>query len=106
MLDSRRWTRWTAIRKREKASRPRFTVDDSALVEELLDGFLEGETVDEPVAAEPAMVEYPRPESKQIEPACTYLGLPEDRESRFAYPETAHLCFASDPGSPIDLEHQ
>jgi hypothetical protein len=75
-------------------------------VEELLDGFLEGETVDEPVAAEPAMVEYPRPESKQIEPACTYLGLPEDRESRFAYPETAHLCFASDPGSPIDLEHQ
>ena len=46
--------------------------------------------------------------SKQIESKhiCPYLGLAEDRDSRFAYPETAHLCFATDPESAISLGHQ
>lgn len=37
---------------------------------------------------------------------CPYLGLADDRDSRFSYPETAHRCFAAGPVTPIGLEHQ
>lgn len=42
-------------------------------------------------------------EPKQI---CSYLGLAGDRNSCSSYPETAHLCYATGPGSAISLEHQ
>lgn len=42
-------------------------------------------------------------ESKQV---CPYLGLAEDRDSRFSYPEVAHICFASGQTNTIPLEHQ
>ncbi len=37
---------------------------------------------------------------------CPYLGLSNDRELRFSYPETAHCCFASGQATSISLEHQ
>jgi hypothetical protein len=45
----------------------------------------------------------PMTNSKQV---CPYLGLPEDRVSRFSYPETAHRCFATGRATSISLEHQ
>ena len=45
----------------------------------------------------------PQQESKQV---CPYLGLAEDRDSHFSYPETAHVCFATNPESTIAAEHQ
>jgi hypothetical protein len=37
---------------------------------------------------------------------CPHLGLAEDREACFSYPEAAHLCFAASRAAPISLEHQ
>ncbi|GAB4530985.1 MAG: hypothetical protein Kow0063_09660 [Anaerolineae bacterium] len=37
---------------------------------------------------------------------CPFLGLADDRDSRFSYPEPAHLCFAAGRPAPITLEHQ
>lgn len=37
---------------------------------------------------------------------CPYLGLVDDRTSRFAYPEPAHRCYTTKPAAPIELEHQ
>ncbi|MFQ5578008.1 MAG: hypothetical protein ACE5G8_13575, partial [Anaerolineae bacterium] len=42
-------------------------------------------------------------ESAQI---CPYLGLGQDRDSRFSYPETGHLCFAAGQPDSIPLDHQ
>jgi hypothetical protein len=37
---------------------------------------------------------------------CPFLGLPEDRDARFLYPEKAHLCYAAERAASISLEHQ
>jgi hypothetical protein len=37
---------------------------------------------------------------------CPYLGLADDRDSRFSYPEAAHRCFAAGRAAPITVEHQ
>lgn len=42
-------------------------------------------------------------ESTQI---CPFLGLVDDRESRFSYPEAGHRCFSTDRETEITLEHQ
>lgn len=39
-------------------------------------------------------------------PICPFLGLADDRDSRFSYPEPAHLCFAAGRPASITLEHQ
>lgn len=41
--------------------------------------------------------------SKRI---CPYLGLTDDPYSRFAYPDSAHRCFAAGQLTTIPLEHQ
>jgi hypothetical protein len=38
--------------------------------------------------------------------ACPWLGLADDRASRFSYPEKAHRCFATSQAMPVALEHQ
>jgi len=38
--------------------------------------------------------------------AYPYLGLAQDRESHFSYPENGHVCFASTHREVISLEHQ
>ncbi|MBE7474467.1 MAG: hypothetical protein DPW09_18480 [Anaerolineae bacterium] len=38
--------------------------------------------------------------------SCPFLGLCDDRDSRFSYPETAHCCFAVEPVAVIELQHQ
>ncbi len=37
---------------------------------------------------------------------CPYLGLTQDRESHFSYPESGHVCFVNQNHTPIDVEHQ
>ncbi|RME42392.1 MAG: hypothetical protein D6796_14485, partial [Caldilineae bacterium] len=37
---------------------------------------------------------------------CPLLGLAEDREARFTYPEAAHLCYAAERPDTIPLDHQ
>ena len=46
------------------------------------------------------------PEQVEPKPICPYLGLSEDRNSRFSYPETAHFCFANAEKSAVPLDHQ
>lgn len=46
------------------------------------------------------------PEQKDAKQVCPYLGLIEDRNSRFSYPEVAHICFANNRKDYISLEHQ
>lgn len=43
---------------------------------------------------------------KEIKSPCPYLGLANDRDSRFSYPESSHICFADNQRSPIALDHQ
>ncbi len=37
---------------------------------------------------------------------CPHLGLVNDRDARFSYPETANRCFASGKPETVSLEHQ
>ena len=46
------------------------------------------------------------PEQVNFLQTCPYLGLAEDRDSHFSYPEIAHLCFATSREDIISLEHQ
>lgn len=39
-------------------------------------------------------------------PICPYLGLADDRDSRFSIPEGGHRCYATGRPSSITLEHQ
>lgn len=41
-----------------------------------------------------------------IKKICPYLGLATDREIRFSYPESAHLCFALKDPESVHLDHQ
>ncbi|MFQ5610862.1 MAG: hypothetical protein ACE5H9_01870 [Anaerolineae bacterium] len=38
--------------------------------------------------------------------ACPYLGLADDRDSRFSFPEGAHRCYVAEAEDAIPLEHQ
>ena len=42
----------------------------------------------------------------QKKSTCPYLGLANDRDSRFSYPERSHCCFANNQKSSIALDHQ
>jgi len=46
------------------------------------------------------------PEQVESKKICPYLGLANDRDSRFSFPEGSHNCFATNPESTITLEHQ
>jgi hypothetical protein len=37
---------------------------------------------------------------------CPYVGVAEDRNVHFSYPETTHRCYATSPKTTISLEHQ
>jgi hypothetical protein len=45
-------------------------------------------------------------EQTDLNLTCPYLGLADDRDTRFAYPEKGHRCFAAGQAAPISLEHQ
>jgi hypothetical protein len=42
-------------------------------------------------------------DSKRI---CPYLGLVDDRDTRFSYPEKSHRCYATGRATAISIEHQ
>jgi hypothetical protein len=45
-------------------------------------------------------------EPTQATQVCPYLGLAQDRDVHFSYPEAAHGCFAANRATSIGLEHQ
>jgi hypothetical protein len=45
-------------------------------------------------------------EPTQAAQVCPYLGLAQDRDVHFSYPEAAHRCFAAKRATSIELEHQ
>lgn len=51
-------------------------------------------------------MEFSKPNNTEVTTICPYLGLIDDRTSRFAYPETAHRCYTTKPAASIELEHQ
>ena len=42
----------------------------------------------------------------EIKSVCPYLGLANDRDSHFSYPEHSHCCFVNNNQSFITLDHQ
>ena len=44
--------------------------------------------------------------SIQAKSICPFLGLADDRASRFSYPEVAHRCFAAGHPTSVSTEHQ
>lgn len=46
------------------------------------------------------------PEKTHPNQICPFLGLVEDRASRFSYPEAAHVCFAAKKAQTVSIEHQ
>ncbi len=46
------------------------------------------------------------PDMTPSNPICSHLGVLDDRDSHFSYPEAAHCCFAKDKSVPLSIEHQ
>ena len=46
------------------------------------------------------------PEQREPGRICPYLGLADDRDSRFSMPEAGHRCYATDRPGSVTLEHQ
>jgi hypothetical protein len=45
-------------------------------------------------------------EPTKLVPTCPFLGLAEDPDSHFSYPEVSHRCFAAGQAAPTSREHQ